>query len=186
MVISIDCGGELRQVERHSSTHLRAVVAGDTPEITAQVTEFLEQNYCFEVVATPRDGVEAISATRICDPDLVLLDIGIAGIGALAAATIIKEIVPSARVLILSSDDAIEAAITALDSGADAVISKTELLEDLRVHLPLLFSVKDLRIHLDNKKRKAASADDEASSELPTPLARNRHTTKEKRHGSRS
>ena len=68
----------------------------------------LELEGCFEVVAEAADGAAAVELARLHQPDLVLLDLVMPGMGGLEALPHILEVAPAAKVAFL----------TALDSGA--------------------------------------------------------------------
>jgi diguanylate cyclase (GGDEF)-like protein/PAS domain S-box-containing protein len=70
----------------------------------------LELEGCFDVVAEAADGAAAIELARLHQPDLVLLDLVMPGMGGLEALPHILEVAPAAKVAFL----------TALDSGAVA------------------------------------------------------------------
>jgi DNA-binding NarL/FixJ family response regulator len=118
---------------------LRAIVVDDNPEIVCTVTELLELDGNLQVIATAANGLEAISAVRVYDPDLVLMDVNMPRMNGLAAALQIREFASETRILIMSSEDGPEIAFAALDSGADGFIAKRNFICQCRSHLHRLF-----------------------------------------------
>ena len=118
---------------------LRAVVVDDTPEILRTAVELLELDGQVEVVATAKDGLEAISAVRVYDPDLVLMDVNMPRMNGLLASIRIKESDVAPKVLIMSSNDDQDTRIAAMASGADAFLPKSDLMQHCRVQLRRLF-----------------------------------------------
>jgi CheY-like chemotaxis protein len=74
------------------------------------------------------DGSEALAAYREHQPDLVLMDLKMAGMDGLAATKQIMECFPEARIVIVSQweDKALREA--ARSAGAEAYVGKTDLL----------------------------------------------------------
>jgi CheY-like chemotaxis protein len=118
---------------------VRAIVVDDSPDMVRTVTELLELGGNLEVVATATDGVDALSAVRIYDPDLVIMDVNMPRVNGLAAALLIREIASETKILLMSSDDGPEVGFAALDCGADGFISKDSLIYQCRFHLHRLF-----------------------------------------------
>lgn len=118
---------------------VRAIVVDDSPDMVRTVTELLELGGNLEVIATATDGVEAISAVRVYDPDLVIMDVNMPRLNGLAAALLIREISSDTKILLMSSDDGPDVGFAALDCGADGFISKDSLIYQCRFHLHRLF-----------------------------------------------
>jgi len=138
--------------EYPSATHpvsrvLRAVVVDDTPEILRTAVELLELDDQIEVVATATNGLEAISAVRAYDPDLVVMDVNMPRMNGLIATLCIKEMDTGAKIVIMSSDDDPAMRIAALDAGADAFLPKSDMMSHCRVQLRRLFPRRLPAIH---------------------------------------
>lgn len=118
---------------------VRAIVVDDCPETVCTVTALLEMNGNLDVIATATNGVDAISAVRIYDPDLVVMDVNMPRMSGLSAALLMREITGEVKILIMSSDDAADTRFAALDCGADGFIAKGSLINQCRFHLHRLF-----------------------------------------------
>ena len=124
---------------RPESTRLRAVVVDDWPDFLRTTVELLELDGNIEVVATGNDGQQAISAVRVYDPDLVVMDVNMPRMNGLAATLSIRDFGSNAKVMIMSSDDSHETRAAAFDAGADAFVPKSAMLQHCRLYLRRLF-----------------------------------------------
>ena len=127
--------------------NLRVVVVDDLPEIVELMVDVLEVIGRIDVVATARDGVEAISAVRAYDPDLVIMDVNMPRMNGLDATMSIREMGAAAKVLIMSSEDGPDTRIAALDAGAEAFISKDNIVQNCRLQLRQMFPEHYRTIH---------------------------------------
>jgi DNA-binding NarL/FixJ family response regulator len=85
----------------------------------------------FEVVATAKNGEEAIRQTEAVQPDLVVLDIRSPCDESIAVLNHIKQHYPSIKVLGLSSYDNDECVLGALRAGVDGYLLKDSPSEEL-------------------------------------------------------
>jgi len=130
-----------------SVRNLRVVVVDDLPEIAELMVDVLEMLGQIDVVAVAHDGIEAISAVQVYDPDLVIMDVNMPRMNGLDATLSIREMKTSAKVIIMSSDDASDTRVAALDAGADAFVSKDNIVQNCRVQLRQMFPEYYRTIH---------------------------------------
>lgn len=83
------------------------------------------------VVAEANSGEEAIALCEAHQPDVVLMDVRMPGMGGIAATRKITTANPSTRVVILTSFDLDQYAFGALEAGASAFLLKTATPERL-------------------------------------------------------
>ena len=84
-----------------------------------------------EVVGEAGDGAEAIAAAQRLQPDVVLMDIRMPGIGGIEATKRITDSHPNTRVLVLTTYDLDEYAFGALGAGAAGFLLKDTRPDDL-------------------------------------------------------
>ena len=102
----------------------RIVLADDHQMIRAGIRLLLQRMRDVEVVAEASDGDEALSLTATQQPDIVLMDIGMAGLNGLEATQRIAQAFPHVRVIILSMYDTKEYVLQALRAGAAGYLLK--------------------------------------------------------------
>jgi diguanylate cyclase (GGDEF)-like protein len=86
------------------------------------------------------DGREAIVLARRYQPDLVLLDLAMPGMGGLDALPSIQAASPGSRVVVMSALDHPEVAASAVQNGAVGYLDKLRELTHLTDHLDLLIT----------------------------------------------
>lgn len=102
---------------------LKVLIVDDSQIMRDVMTKFLG-NFDLEIVATARDGEEAIRLFRETEPDLVTLNITMPKIDGLAALKEMKKMRPEAQVIIVSAINDKSVVLKALDAGAALFINK--------------------------------------------------------------
>jgi DNA-binding NarL/FixJ family response regulator len=103
----------------------RILVVDDHP-LTRDALAGLLAQHGFDVVATAESGEEAIDLARTLQPELVLLDLTMPGLGGLAALPLVREAAPSAEVVVLTAAEDDRSLLQAIQSGAAGYLLKTE------------------------------------------------------------
>jgi DNA-binding NarL/FixJ family response regulator len=103
----------------------RTLVVDDHPLTRAALVGLLEQ-HDFPVVAEAGDGEEAIERARELQPDIVLLDLTMPGLGGLAALPRLRAAAPGSEVVVLTASDTEEHLLAAIRAGAAGYLLKTE------------------------------------------------------------
>ena len=88
---------------RRAGGPTRVVIADDQAHVRETVRLILELEGGFEVVAEAGDGWEAVEMTRLYQPDLVLLDLLMPGMGGAEALPHLLGAAPGAQVVVLTS-----------------------------------------------------------------------------------
>jgi DNA-binding NarL/FixJ family response regulator len=113
---------------------MRTLVADDHPLFRDGIVSLLEAAD-FEVVGQANNGLEAVSAARALQPDLVLLDITMPEMDGLEALQRIKQENPAIQVVMLTVSDDDEHLMEAIQNGANGYLLKnlnaTQFLEML-------------------------------------------------------
>lgn len=102
----------------------RVLLADDHAVLRAGLRLLLTGQNEFEVVAEASTGSEALSLAEKLQPDLILLDLSMPGLGGLDVLPTLHKIVPSAKVLILTMHDDPQYLRQALKHGASGYVLK--------------------------------------------------------------
>jgi DNA-binding NarL/FixJ family response regulator len=152
--------------EWHNS--IKIVVADDHEVIRAGIAKMLDGSD-IEIVAEARNGAEAIAMAVKHSPDVVLLDIRMAGADGLDAIEMIRSRRPATRVVILSTyDNPIYIARAMALGASDYVLKGTspkELIAAIRAA-----AAGETRAHLSGSRRVAAVMQKRQISDEDAPL----------------
>jgi DNA-binding NarL/FixJ family response regulator len=85
----------------------------------------------FELVGESADGEEALRLVRESDPDMVLLDVRMAGLDGIEVASRLSAEDPSRVIILVSSGDLRPLSGLARSCGADALVNKHWLTRNL-------------------------------------------------------
>jgi len=115
---------------------IRILLADDHAVLRAGLRLLIDNQPDLEVVGEADEGAEAIAKARELQPDLILLDLSMAGLDGLATLPVLKDELPDTRVLILTMYDDAGYLQETLRAGASGYILKkavdSELLMAIR------------------------------------------------------
>ncbi|MGQ9833107.1 MAG: response regulator [Candidatus Villigracilaceae bacterium] len=115
------------------------LLADDHAVLRAGLKLLLESQSDFQVVGEAASGLEALSLTEKLQPDLLLLDLSMSGLGGLDALPALRKIAPATKILILTMHDDPQYLRTALKNGASGYVLKkaadSELISAIRAVL---------------------------------------------------
>ena len=103
---------------------IRVLIVDDHALVRAGLAELLEADDEIEVVATAASGEEALDAVAQDEPDVVLMDLSMPGIGGAEATRKLLATGTDACVVVLTSLSARERILDALDAGAIGYLLK--------------------------------------------------------------
>ncbi len=106
------------------SDPIRVLVVDDHPLLREGVIHTLEAEDDLTVVGEAGTGEEALRLVEKLDPDVILLDIKMPGLGGIATASTIGKHNPSVRVLMLTISEDPDDLIQALKAGARGYVLK--------------------------------------------------------------
>jgi DNA-binding NarL/FixJ family response regulator len=116
----------------HASRQIRTLVVDDSPHFLRALCSFLQQHQPnLKVVATARNGEEALSLAQTLEPELVLLDVQMPGMNGVEAATRLGKQCPAIRVVMVTALDSPELRQACLNCGARGFVRKDDVLEEL-------------------------------------------------------
>ncbi len=107
-----------------SKTPARIVIVDDHPMVAEGIQSILESYTDVEVIATLGTGQEIIDQVAALEPDVILLDLNLPGIGGLSTTEMVLERRPETRILILTMHDSPEYIASALSHGALGYVLK--------------------------------------------------------------
>lgn len=115
---------------------IRILLAEDHAVVREGTRSLLEQEEDLQVVAEAGDGEEAVRLAQELQPNVVLMDVAMPRLSGVEATRRIKEICPSASVLVLSAYDDDQYVFALLEAGAAGYLLKNvrgrELIEAVR------------------------------------------------------
>ena len=113
------------------SETIRIMLVDDHAVLRSGVRLLLEREEGFEAVGEAESAEAALRALPRLQPDVIVIDIEMPGMGGLEGATRIKERMPGVRILVLSMHDQANDVRRAFDAGADGYLLKAAADEDL-------------------------------------------------------
>ncbi len=106
----------------------RVVIVDDNEDARFLVRLRLEETGC-DVVGEGSDGIEAIDLVQSLQPDAVVMDMRMPGLGGIEATRTIKTRTPDTSVIIVSASDDPADLEEVLDAGASTSLSKLDFEE---------------------------------------------------------
>jgi two-component system response regulator NreC len=117
----------------------RVLLADDHAVLRAGIRLLLNSQPDFDVVSEAASSIEALALAEEIQPDLILLDLSMPGLGGMDALPVLRRRAPNARILILTMHDDPQYLRKALKSGAAGYVLKkaadVELLSAVRAVL---------------------------------------------------
>ncbi|CAH0121529.1 MULTISPECIES: hybrid sensor histidine kinase/response regulator transcription factor [unclassified Paenibacillus] len=123
-----------RTLENNQQT-MKVVLVGEQGVILDSLKTTLERHDHLQIVGMAASGEEGIAMCASTHPDIVLMDVNTPAINGMEAMAAMKEIAKSIKVVILSSSEDVNQAVSALQHGANGYLLKSiqtnELIETL-------------------------------------------------------
>lgn len=119
--------------------NLRVLIADDHAVVRAGIRLLLDSQEGIEVIGEAKDGAEAVAKTRELAPDVVLMDVAMAGLSGLEATREIRRTNPDTRVLMLTMHDDEEYFFQAVSLGASGYILKEATPEEVVSALRIVY-----------------------------------------------
>jgi DNA-binding NarL/FixJ family response regulator len=115
-----------------STSRIRVLVADDHTVVREGIRHVLEGEADFVVVAEAATAADAVRLAGVHAPDVAVLDISMPGGSGLDAVVRIRELLPSARILVLSMHDNPEYLRESMRAGAHGYLLKDSAATELR------------------------------------------------------
>jgi DNA-binding NarL/FixJ family response regulator len=103
---------------------IRVLIADDHAVVRQGLRTYLDLQEDVEVVAEAGDGDEAVRAAERHEPDVILLDLAMPVLDGVGALAVLRDRVPAARVLVLTSFGEDDRLFAALRGGAAGFLLK--------------------------------------------------------------
>lgn len=123
---------------------IRVLIVDDHALYRRGLQTVLETEDGIEVVGEAADGVEAVARAEQHQPDVIVMDVGMPKRGGIDACRVIKERVPSTRILMLTSSDDEAHLFEAVRAGANGYLLKDVPPEEVAVGIRALFNGQSL------------------------------------------
>jgi DNA-binding NarL/FixJ family response regulator len=138
---------------------IRVLLADDHAMFRQGVSEMLSTDGEIEVVGEAENGQEAVALARRLEPDVVLLDVEMPGMGAKEALEIMLGNSPSPRVIIVTMHDDPGLVRELIGLGASAYLVKSATIEELHtaVHTAASSPARDVIIRPETLENPAAA-----------------------------
>lgn len=107
------------------------LICDDHPLILSGLATLLAGDDQLKVVATPRDGIEALAAARELRPDIALLDVSVPGLDGIELLKLLNQECWPIRVVLLTASISDYQLLEAISAGVAGVILKESASETL-------------------------------------------------------
>ena len=137
-------------------TQIRVLVVDDHRIVREGIGLIIDREPDTAVVGFAASGEEAVAAYRAQKPDIVLMDLQLAGMNGVEAIVAIRKLNPDARIIVLTMYDGDEDIHRALQAGATTYLLKDSLSDDLldvvrSVHAGKRFLPPDIQARLNDR-----------------------------------
>jgi two-component system response regulator NreC len=106
-------------------SHIKVLLVDDHAVLRAGLCALLDIQDDMQVVGEAGSGDEAIQKTADCQPDVIVMDLGMPGLNAFDAIRSIRNADDEARIIVLSMHKGRDIVTKALEAGADGYIPKS-------------------------------------------------------------
>jgi DNA-binding NarL/FixJ family response regulator len=138
--------------ERFRTDLVRVLLVDDSPPILDALAAFLRNSSGLDVLDMVTSGERAVERVRELEPDLVLMDISMPGMGGLEATRQIKALPDAPRVVFVSINDYRAYRDAARSMGGDAFVSKCEISDQLMPAIENLFPERMRNWHEERRR----------------------------------
>ncbi len=125
---------------------IRVLIADDQRVVREGLSMLVALIDGVEVVGTACDGAEAVQLAETHHPDVVMMDLRMPGTDGIAATAALRERLPGARVLVLTTYADEDAIVPALQAGARGYLTKDASAEQIEA---AIHAVHAGQTHLD-------------------------------------
>ena len=119
---------------------MKLIIVDDDKLICKSLDTLLSKEKDIEVIGTANNGLEAINLCKDETPDIVLMDIRMPDIDGIQATRLIKKSYPDVRIMMLTTFQDKQNIQTALKTGADGYLLKTDKINNIAEKLRIFYN----------------------------------------------
>jgi DNA-binding NarL/FixJ family response regulator len=112
--------------------HIRILLIDDFPLIRDGFAAALESDPGLEVVGCAESGEKGLELVRELQPDVVILDLKMPGMGGMSVLELLRAESPEIKVLIMTASETAQPLLEAVSAGAAGYLTKRATREELR------------------------------------------------------
>jgi DNA-binding NarL/FixJ family response regulator len=105
----------------------RILIVDDHEIFRRGLRSLLESREEFDISGEAANGLEAVEKAKQLRPDMIVMDVSMPQMDGLQATRLIRRDVPESKILILSQHDSPYMLAAALDAGASAYVTKSQV-----------------------------------------------------------
>lgn len=110
---------------------MRILIADDHQLVRRGIAGMLSRETNWEICGEASDAKETLEKAAELKPDVVLLDVSMPDANGLETARLLRQQVPSVKILIMSQNDPHHFLLPSLEAGAQACVDKARIATDL-------------------------------------------------------
>jgi DNA-binding NarL/FixJ family response regulator len=118
--------------------NIKILIVDDHEIFRRGLRALLEASAEWEICGEAVDGIDAVEKSSSLGPDIVIMDITMPRMNGLEAARLIKKQNPQIRIVIITQHDSPQVQAAALESGAQAFVTKSSVGNELVAALRLI------------------------------------------------
>lgn len=119
---------------------VKVLLVDNNPTFLRITARFLAEEEWIDIQGCARSGQEALDMAPELDPDVILLDLNMPGIGGLEALPRLRHLLPETGIIALTLLDTAGYRQAALEAGADSFVAKAAMNQEL---IPTILSILD-------------------------------------------
>ena len=117
---------------RAEGMKIRVLVAEDHPLVREGIIRALERDPGMTIVGEADNGITAMELARQLNPDVMVLDLRMPGLGGAVVLERLRAEMPEIRALVMTANESPESLLDAIAAGAAGYLSKRTTGEELR------------------------------------------------------
>ncbi len=122
---------------------VRTLVVDDSPMAVGAIRVLLEHHREVEFVGFAGDGEEGVQRAEDLHPDLILMDLQMPKLDGLSAIKLIRNHLSGVRIIVVTLNHGEEVQHVCMGSGADGVVVKDRLYQDLIPEIQRVLAAND-------------------------------------------